>query len=97
MSDYGPSLNACRLFRKTSSKGTTYFVGRWGMLKVAMLKSKDTADDGSEIWNLVVSQAPAPNQQRQNQPQQRDDAPQSNQVLRSEPNLDLSLNDEIPF
>lgn len=90
MSDYGPSLNACRLYRKTSKNGATYFVGRWGMLKVAMLKSKDTADDGSEIWNLVVSQAPASNQQRH-------DAPQSNSVLRSEANPDLSLNDEIPF
>lgn len=58
MSDYGPQFTAARLFRKQSTKGTTYFVGRMGLLKVALLKSKDTADDGSEIWNLVVSEAP---------------------------------------
>jgi len=97
MSDYGPSLTACRFYRKTSAKGATYFVGRWGMLKVALLKSKDVADDGSVIWKMVVSQAPAPQGQQRQQPSERHDAPQSNQVLRSEPNRDLDLTDEIPF
>ena len=97
MSDYGPSLNACRLYRKTSKNGATYFTGRWGGLKVTLLKSKDTADNGDEIWNMLVSQAATSNQQRQSPPEQRHDAPQANQVLRSEPNRDLDLNDEIPF
>lgn len=58
MSDYGPQITAAKLYRKVSSKGTTYFVGRLGKLKVALLKSRETADDGSEIWSLVVSEAP---------------------------------------
>ena len=61
--NYGPSLTALRLYRKTSAKGGTYFVGRWGGLKVAILKSNEVADNGDEIWNLVLSEA-APYQPR---------------------------------
>jgi hypothetical protein len=59
MSAYPPSFQACRLFRKKSEKGSTYFVGRWGGARVTLLKSKDVADDGSEVWNLLLSEAPA--------------------------------------
>lgn len=58
---YGPSIQVARLFRKTSAKGTGYFTGRWGFAKVALLKSRDVADDGAEIWHLVLSEAPKPN------------------------------------
>ena len=58
MTDYGPQITAARLYRKTSKTGATYFAGRLGLMKVALLKSKDNADDGSEIWNLVLSEAP---------------------------------------
>ena len=57
MPDYPPSLNAMRLFEKTSAKGNPYLIGRWGGLKVAILKSTDTADDGSPIWRMVLSEA----------------------------------------
>jgi hypothetical protein len=57
---YGPQLQVARMFRKTSAKGTEYFTGRWGMAKIALLKSRDVGDDGSEIWNLVLSEAPKP-------------------------------------
>jgi hypothetical protein len=57
MSDYGPSLKAFRLYKKTSAKGTTYFSGRSGNLKIVVLKSKDVADDGTEIWDVLYSQA----------------------------------------
>ena len=94
MSDYGPSISACRLYRKTSAKGVTYFTGRWGMMKVALLKSKDVADDGAEIWNLVVSQAPAPQQRADSQPA----AAKSQAPLdRPQPNFDRPMDDEIPF
>ena len=59
MSDYGPQIKVARLFRKQSSKGTTYFAGRMGMAKLALLKSNETSDDGGEIWNLIMSEAPA--------------------------------------
>lgn len=58
MADYGPQITACKLYKKTSAKGAVYFTGRMGNLKVAVLKSKDVADDGSEIWSIVYSQAP---------------------------------------
>lgn len=57
MADYGPSFTAAKLYRKTSAKGVTYFAGRLGGVKVALLKSKETADNGDEIWNLIFSEA----------------------------------------
>ena len=69
MADYGPQITVARLFRKESAKGALYFAGRMGMAKIALLKSKDVADDGSEIWHLVMSGAPQRQEQRQ-----RDDA-----------------------
>jgi hypothetical protein len=59
MSDYPQSFQACRLFRKASQAGNTYFTGRWGGARVALLKSNETADDGGEIWNLMLAEAPA--------------------------------------
>jgi hypothetical protein len=56
--DYGPSITMARLYKKTSAKGQTYFTGRMGSAKVALLKSNETAESGDEIWNLVVSQVP---------------------------------------
>jgi hypothetical protein len=60
---YGPSFTAAKLYRKPSKNGGTYFTGRMGGVKVALLKSKDTTDDGEEVWNLVFSEA-APYQPR---------------------------------
>lgn len=59
---YGPSIQVARLFRKTSAKGTEYFTGRWGAARVTLLKSRDMADDGSEIWHLLLAEAPPPPQ-----------------------------------
>jgi hypothetical protein len=57
--DTTASFRLTRLYRKTSAKGATYFVGRLGGAKVALLRSRDTAEDGGEIWDLLVSEAPA--------------------------------------
>lgn len=59
-----PSFQVARLFRKKSEKGNTYFVGRWGGARVLLLKSKDVADDGSEIWSLMLAEAPPPKAQQ---------------------------------
>jgi hypothetical protein len=59
MSSYPPSFQACRLYRKTSASGTVYFTGRWGGARVSLLKSREVADDGGEIWNLVLAEAPS--------------------------------------
>jgi len=57
MSQYGPSFTAAKLYRKTSAKGTIYFVGRLGGVNVALLKSRETAENGDEIWSLMFSEA----------------------------------------
>ena len=56
---YPPAFAAAKLYRKQSKSGSTYFSGRWGGARIALLKSKDVADDGAEIWNLMLSEAPA--------------------------------------
>ena len=56
MTTHAPSFTAARLYKKTSAKGGTYFTGRMGGVKVALLKSKDTAENGDEIWNLVFGE-----------------------------------------
>ena len=64
---YGPSFRACKLYRRKSQKGTTYFAGRWGGLRATVVKSKEVAEDGTPIWNLLASEAPPKqdgNQQR---------------------------------
>jgi len=58
MSSYPSSFQVCRLYRKTSTNGTVYFAGRWGGARVSLLKSRDVADDGGEIWNLMLAEAP---------------------------------------
>jgi len=60
MADHAPSFPLTRLFRKTSKEGKTYFTGRLGGARIALLKSKETADDGGEIWTLLISEAPKP-------------------------------------
>jgi hypothetical protein len=56
--DYGPSVTVCRLYRKQSKNGAMYMVGRWGGARVTLLKSNKVAEDGGEIYNLLISQAP---------------------------------------
>lgn len=59
MSDFPKSFQVARLYRKKSEKtGATYFTGRWGGARIALLKSKDVAEDGGEIWSLMFSEAP---------------------------------------
>lgn len=65
MSNYGPNVKIARLYKKTSAKGNDYFTGRIGMAKVAMMKSRETADDGGEIWEIVLSPGPESNSRRQ--------------------------------
>jgi hypothetical protein len=94
MSDYGPQVKLARLYEKTAKTGNQYFVGRLGMAKVAVLKTKEVAEDGSPMWDVLLSEAPTKSDTRSaggavksatvGDDQRRDDA-------RS------SLNDPIPF
>ena len=62
---YGPSLTLARLYERQSKKsGNYYLTGRIGMLKVAILKSSETTDDGVPIWNVVLQEAPRPERDR---------------------------------
>jgi len=57
-SDHPPSIPLTRLFERTSKKGTHYLTGRLGAAKIVVLKSNDTTDDGTPIWNVLLSPAP---------------------------------------
>jgi hypothetical protein len=57
--DYPPSIRVVKLYRKTSRNGSTYYTGRWGGAKVALLKTQEAADNGDEVWALLLSEAPA--------------------------------------
>ena len=57
MSDYGPQVKLARLYEKTSKTSNQYFVGRIGLAKVAVLKSKEVAEDGSPMWNVLLQEA----------------------------------------
>jgi hypothetical protein len=71
---YPQSFTLTRLYRKKSEKtGATYFTGRLANARVVLLKSKDTSDDGAEIWNLLISEAP----KRDNEAGQRQEPPNS--------------------
>lgn len=57
MTDYGPSIKLAKLYEKTSKSGNVYMTGRIGGAKVALLKSRETQDDGGAIWEIVLTQA----------------------------------------
>ena len=100
MADYGPSIQAARLYKKTSSKGTIYFAGRWGGLKVAIVKSRDVSDSGEEIWNVLLSEAPASKQDRPPREQRRSE-PEADEAKRDHQRPLTAAYDatdvEIPF
>jgi hypothetical protein len=49
-------VQLCRLYEKTSARGTRYFVGRVNGLKVVVLKDDRTQADGADaVWNLYLS------------------------------------------
>ena len=57
---YPPSFRVAKLYRKQAKTGGTYFTGRWGGAKVALVKTKDVGDQGEEIWALLFSESPQP-------------------------------------
>jgi len=97
MSNHPPSFVLTKLYRKKSeSKGTTYFTGRLGGARIALLKSNDVSDDGGEIWNLMISEAPPKRDQdagqRPQEPERRQPAAAGRDWQR--PSAD---DDQIPF
>ena len=72
MSDYGPQVKLARLYEKTSKTGNQYFVGRLGMAKIAVLKSKEVAEDGSPMWDVLLQEAPS---EPRRKPEAKEQAP----------------------
>ena len=57
---FKPSFVAARLYRKKSEKtGATFFSGRMGGVRVALMKARDQAEGADEVWELLFSEAPA--------------------------------------
>lgn len=54
-----PSFTAAKLYERTSAKGNLYLTGRLGGIRIAILKTPDTDDDGNPVWVLRMSEAPA--------------------------------------
>jgi len=102
-SNRAPSVMLCRLYQKKSEKGNVYFAGRLGAAKVVLLRSKDTGDDGSPIWNLLASEAPQKRQDTQeparpSHPAPADDAHQdARQAARRDYQRPIAPDDAIPF
>jgi hypothetical protein len=96
MTDYGPSIKAARLYEKTSKNGNTYFVGRWGALKVTVLKSKATGDNGESIWDLLLSEAP-PKADSSDRARQRQPIAKPEATSKRPPDSASRLDDPIPF
>jgi hypothetical protein len=93
--NHPPSINLTKLYRKQSAQGSTYFSGRLGNARVVLLKSKDTADDGGEIWNLLISEAPRRDNEAPQRPEPPRAEPERQQAARS--SWQKPLDDEIPF
>jgi hypothetical protein len=93
--NYPQSFTLTRLYRKKSEKtGATHFTGRLANARVVLLKSNDTADDGAEIWNLLISEAP----KRDNEAGQRQEPP-ATQPERQQParTWQRPLDSDLPF
>jgi hypothetical protein len=88
-------VKLARLYEKTSKTGNQYFVGRLGMAKVAVLKSKEVAEDGSPMWDVLLQEAP-------NEPRRKPEAKEEAQpVATATPAAPYSAkrleDDAIPF
>ena len=55
---FPPSVVATKLYERTSAKGNPYLTGRWGGLRVAVLKTQEQDSEGNAIWEVRFSSAP---------------------------------------
>jgi hypothetical protein len=53
----GVMLAACRLFSRTSGKGTPYLVGRLGGLRVLVMQKRE-GESGDHSHTLLLAEAP---------------------------------------
>src|ERR1700694_5552261 len=75
--------------------GNQYFVGRLGMAKVAVLKSKEVAEDGSPMWDVLLQEAPS---EQRRKPEAKEEAQPQATAAAAAPYSEKRLPDEsIPF
>ena len=53
----GPMLTAAKLWRRTSGKGTEYFAGRLGGVKVLVMENRDRQGDDDATHVLLFAEA----------------------------------------
>jgi hypothetical protein len=98
---FPPSIVAAKLYERTSAKGNPYLTGRLGVLRVALLKTQDTDDEGHAIWEMRFSAASARSTQPKTKTSSREPVPQTDgqhaQPRPPQSGFNKSLDDEIPF
>lgn len=57
MAEKDVKLKATGLWERTSAKGNTYFVGRWGGVKVLILPNRDRENDDDPTHLLFIAEA----------------------------------------
>ena len=96
--DFPSSVLLGRLYEKTAISGAKYLTGRLGLAKVAIVKAREPAEDGTIVWNLLVSE---PQQKSDAQPSQHvqatSQAPLAGNGGMPKRDSDVSLGDIIPF
>jgi hypothetical protein len=53
----GAMLLACKLYARTSGRGTSYLMGRLGGMRVLVMPKRD-ADEGDHTHTLLLAEAP---------------------------------------
>lgn len=57
---FPPSVTVARVYERTSAKGNTYLGGRWGGVRVVIMKTNTEDSDGHPIWEIRLSETPPP-------------------------------------
>lgn len=95
-SQHSPTVALCRLYKCTSKTGSTYFRGRMGPARVVLLKDREISDDGSEIWNLLVQEAPPKGEAGDSRSEARAE-PKPQAKAKPASGGGSSFDDDIPF
>lgn len=56
MSNYGPQITVAKLYERQSKRGSTYMLGRMGMVNVVLVQSDEVSDSRQRIWHLKISE-----------------------------------------
>ena len=71
-----------------------YFVGRLGLAKIAVLKSKEVAEDGSPMWDVLLQEASG---EPRRKPEAKEEAQPEAQAAAAPYSAKQLPDDAIPF